>query len=210
MTILYTVLLFAHAISGGLALLSGFIALAVRKGNSTHIFSGRLFLYTMIFSSLSAMVIACLPGHENLFLFLIGIFTLYLLIGGYRALRFKTEKPKFFPDKLLSLIMIGTALFMVVYPLMVQGKINLVLLFMAIGGTVLAIRDFSFFRNLGKRKNDMLRMHIGKITGSYIAAVTAFVVVNQFISALFGWFVPSILGSIVITWHMINVGRQMR
>lgn len=44
-------------------------------------------------------------------------------------------------------------------------------------------------------------MHIGKITGGYIAATTAFVVVNNtFLPPLLAWLAPGVLGNIYIVY----------
>lgn len=72
-------------------------------------------------------------------------------------------------------------------------------------GLVFAIRDIIQYRKPEELPFKVLKLHLGKITGGYISAMTAFVVVNQFIPGIFGWFAPGILGSIFIAYWMRKV-----
>ena len=47
------------------------------------------------------MFVAVLPKHESPFLFAVGIFSLYFVLTGNRALKFKRETPDLIIDKLL-------------------------------------------------------------------------------------------------------------
>lgn len=67
-------------------------------------------------------------------------------------------------------------------------------------GTVFAIVDFRSFRKPDELYKHYLRLHLGKITGGYISAFTAFIVINQYITGLTGWLAPGILGGIFITF----------
>src|SRR5690606_28721653 len=53
----------------------------VRRGGKVHKLWGKIFSISMITSSLISLLIASFPGHENMFLFLIGIFTIYMVLG---------------------------------------------------------------------------------------------------------------------------------
>ena len=72
------VLIYIHAFFGGVGLVTGLISIFVKKGGINHKKTGKLFSYSMIISSLISLAISRMPNHENLFLFLIGIFTIYL------------------------------------------------------------------------------------------------------------------------------------
>jgi len=45
-------------------------------------------------------------------------------------------------------------------------------------------------------------MHIGKISGGYIAAFTAFLITNQVLPSIVGWLLPTVLGSVFIAYWL--------
>jgi len=70
------ILIYTHAFFGGIGLITGIGNLILKKGNSLHKKMGKLFSYAMVISSLISLILAKMPNHKNLFLFLIGIFTI--------------------------------------------------------------------------------------------------------------------------------------
>lgn len=190
-----TYLIYTHAILGSIAFIAGFVALITKKGNTAHKKSGIIFYYTMLFAALSALVIAVLPKHENAFLFTIGIFSSYFIISGYRALQFKKAAPKVFIDKIIAVVMLLTGICMILYPIISKGQFNIILTIFGTVGIVFSSRDLILLKNRKKLRKHWLKMHIGKMIGGYISAVTAFIVVNQFIPGIAGWLIPSIFGT---------------
>jgi uncharacterized membrane protein len=186
-----------HAVLGGVALLSGLIAILAPKGRIVHTASGKLFFASMLISGLSAMIVSWLPEHENLFLFVIGIFSLYFLVTGYRAVRFKVKSANF-TDRIVSLVMLFTGIFMIIYPMVSFGVINLVLASFGSVGILFASRDLMLYRKPGVLKKNWLKLHLGKMMGAYISAFTAFVVVNQILPGIYGWLLPGVIGGVVI------------
>ena len=73
--------LIVHIISGGAALLAGAAAAIARKGLRMHIIAGRVFVYSMLISAISALILSSI--RPNPFLFGIGLFTLYLILSGW-------------------------------------------------------------------------------------------------------------------------------
>ena len=57
-----------------------------------------------------------------------------------------------------------------------------------------------------------LRLHIGGMGGSYIALITALLVVNVGEALPIVWFVPTIVGSPIIAWviNEVDTGRRPR
>lgn len=204
------ILIYSHALFGGIALLSGFISLIVKKGKKTHKKSGKLFYYCMLLSASTALVIASLPQHESPFLFAIGIFSSYFIITGYRALRFKNKNINLKTDQLISGIMILTAVLMILYNPVVHHKINIVLTVLGIVGLVFSSRDFMLYKNEDKLNNVWLKLHLGKMIGGYISATTAFVVVNNFFQGFYGWFVPGTIGGFYIVYWIKKVNKQQQ
>ncbi len=199
---------YVHAGFGGLALLGGLVALIAKKGSKIHKKAGKFFYYTMLSSALVALIISLLPKHENPFLFAIGIFSSYFVLTGYRSLRFKKEVPSLIVDKIIAWIMIVTGIAMVAYPIILKGSINIILTVFGILGLIFAIQDLIGFKNPEKLKASWLQAHLGKMTGGYISAVTAFVVVNNLIPGIYGWFTPGVIGGVYIVYWSRKVKKR--
>lgn len=204
------IFIYSHALLGGIALLSGLISLIAKKGKKVHKKMGRLFYYTMLLSALTALIIASLPKHESPFLFIIGIFSSYFIITGYRALRFKDKNINLKTDKLISWIMTFTALLMIFYNPLVHQKINIVLTVLGILGLIFSTRDLILYKNIDKLNNAWLKLHLGKMIGGYISATTAFVVVNNFFPSFYGWFVPGTIGGFYIIYWIKKLNKKQR
>lgn len=198
-----------HAGFGGVAFVAGLFAMIAKKGQKAHKKTGIVFFYAMSISAISAMFIALLPNHESPFLFAVGIFSLYFVLIGKRALRFKYKKPDLIYDKWISVIMILTGVLMILLPVILYQKINIILLVFATVGIFSAIKNLRLYRNLEKLRKGWLKMHLGNIMGGYIAAVTAFVVVNKIFPSFYGWFIPGIIGGFFIIYWMRKVDKGM-
>ena len=194
------VLILIHAGFGGIALLAGLVSMFAKKGLKIHKKSGLIFYYTMLTSAMTALLISVLPNHESPFLFAIGILSLYFILSGKRALRFKFKNPKLKTDKWISSIMLLTGILMIGLPIIVSGNINIIMTVFAIVAIIFSIRDLKSFANPEQLRKEWLRIHLGKMLGAYIAATTAFVVVNEFFPSPYGWFIPGIIGGFVIVY----------
>lgn len=195
-------LIYIHASFGGIALLSGTLAILFKKGSPNHKKAGKIFYLSLLIGSLIAIGITQFPNHYNPFLFSIGIFSLYLLLSGYRALRYKAAIPSLKIDTMISSTMLLISLLMISLPLLQNGKLNIVLSVFGGIGLFSAIRDLRFYQNPEKLRKNWLRLHLGNMMGAYIASFTAFIVVNDFLPSLVGWLGPTVLGFIyIIYWN---------
>ena len=203
----FTIFITLHAVSGSIALVAGTISIIAPKGRTWHKKSGIVFFYTMMLAGISGIIASVIPGHYNPFLFVIGIFSSYLVLSGYSALRFKKAQinKDILWDKILATLMLTVALGMITYGtlLMVKGSVmgSVLIIFGIIGG-LSAFSDFKAFRDLKALRKNYLRMHIGKISGGYIAAFTAFLVTNNVLPGVIGWLLPSVLGGIFIVYWL--------
>lgn len=159
----------------------------------------------MLFLAFSALVISLLPNHESAFLFSIGVFSSYFLISGIRSLKHKKKEVRIKIDKVIAYLVTTTGFLMVTYPVLFFGKLNIVLLFFILIGIVFGIRDLYKLKNSDLLRKGWLNSHLGKMTGGYISAVTAFFVVNEILPGLWNWFIPTLIGSIYITFWMKKV-----
>lgn len=205
MEFIINILIYIHAFFGGLGLITGLISISVKKGAFNHKTTGKIFSYSIIISSLISLIISRIPKHENLFLFLIGIFTIYLILTGNRALTFKIKTKADWIDKLIS----GT-MFLVSIGMLMLGILGIVYeiensilhLFFGGFGLLTTIRDFQTFKIFHKKKNTWLIYHLGRMIGALIASITAFLVTALNIETILIWFLPTILGTIyIIYWN---------
>ncbi|MFH7011279.1 hypothetical protein ACHRV5_05365 [Flavobacterium sp. FlaQc-52] len=199
------ILIYIHAFFGGLGLITGIGSIMVKKGGKLHKRTGKLFSIGMIASSLISLPICWMPKHQNIFLFLIGLFTIYLVISGNRALTFKHKSKADRLDKIIS----GTMLFfsVLMISLGVYCQLNNIangILFTFFGGFgfYMTVKDFIFYKNFSETNRNWLSKHIGKMIGALIASITAYIVAGLGIGNLIAWITPSILGTIyIIYWN---------
>ncbi len=201
------ILIYIHAFLGGLGLVSGLVGIVVKKGEPIHKKSGKTFSYSIAISALISVFIARMPNHENLFLFLIGIFTIYLVLAGNRALTLKDQaKMKAdWIDIAISSTMLMASLFMIAIAVVNQfqhkGDNVLYALFGGLG-MFLSVRDFQTFSTFQKQKNKWLKNHLGRMIGALIASITAFLVAGLHIHTTIVWILPTILGILyIIFWN---------
>lgn len=202
------ILIYIHAAFGGIALLTGLISMIARKGNKIHKKFGLIFFYSMMISGITAMIVAFMPNHHSPFLFAIGIFSLYFVLTGKRALNFKRKNPNLKNDRWIARIMIISGLLMILLPIITSKSINIILVVFAVIGIIFSVKDLILYKNPEKLRKSWLKLHLGKMLGGYIAATTAFVVVNQFFSGIYGWFVPGIIGGFLIIYWIRKVNKQ--
>jgi hypothetical protein len=81
---LFKTLQLIHIAGGTTSLLLGIIVLSLKKGNKRHKWLGNIYFYAMLIASIVAIPMSYL--HPNYFLFIVAIFTIYMLLTGYRYL----------------------------------------------------------------------------------------------------------------------------
>jgi hypothetical protein len=198
-----TILIIIHASLGGLSILAGLSAILALKGSARHKMSGKIFFYSMTASVVIAIIVALLPGHANYFLLVIGIFSLYLIITGKRIYSLKAyekKEPKR-SDMIISYVMIIFGIGMIaggIYIVVMNNSIGFVMMLFGLIGLRLAYSDIKFYRKWFTDQNELVRIHISKMVGGYIAAWTAFLVVNKALPGILPWILPTILGTVYI------------
>jgi uncharacterized membrane protein len=200
---IFQLLLALHIICGGISLLLGLFVLLTKKGDKRHQVAGITFFYAMLSTSLLALIMSIL--HPSYFLFIIGIFTTYMLLTGKRYLKKKNVKDVKAIDWILTFTMLlfGIA-FMVygAYNLMNGRNFGIVLLVFGAISLLFVSQDYFNFKGKASVKNYWLLTHIQRMIGSYIASVTAFLVVNNTIlPGIIAWLLPTfLLVPFIIYW----------
>ena len=203
------IFIYIHAFFGGIGLITGIGSVIVKKGSAIHKRMGKLFSIGMLTSSLISIPISWMPNHENLFLFLIGLFTIYLVLNGNRALTFKTKEKADWIDKMISgsmLLFSSIMLIIGAYGILNNILFSILYLFFGGFGLFLTIKDFRFYKNSKNPKNAWLISHIGKMIGALIASITAFIIAGLGIGNLIAWTLPTILG----TFYILYWKRKMK
>ena len=191
----YGALLAFHMAGGSLAVVAGSTAMLVTKGGRLHRRAGRLFAGCMLAIVLDALLLAVLK--PNTFLFLIALFSLYLVTVGWRAARLGDARPQRL-DWAMALGMLGVAVVMIVLGAAALGRGQSprgpVLLVFSLIAIALSASDLRLFRRGGARGPGRIVRHLGHMTGGFIAAVTAATVVNAgFLPELARWLGPTLL-----------------
>ena len=140
--------------------------------------------------------------------FSIGVFSSYFVISGFRSIRFGLKEFNLAMDRWLAYGITTTGVIMILYPLVLEGQLNVVLLTFGTVAIVIGVRDVVLFKDRTRLRKSWLKLHLGKMVGAYIAAVTAFLVVNQILPGLFSWFVPGIAGGIFIAYWFRRLGPR--
>jgi len=205
--------IYVHAFFGGLGLLTGLLSLIVKKGSPLHKKFGKTFSISMITSSAISLPIACMPNHENTFLFLMGLFTIYLVLAGNNALSFKSKTKATLYDKVISGSMLLFSSIMILiglYYLIKYG--SFVVLYFVFGGLGfwLSFRDFRFFKTFKDNKKAWLVNHISKMIGAFIASFSAFIIAGLKINTLAAWILPSVIGTCYIIYWTRKVTKLRR
>ncbi|WP_324025567.1 hypothetical protein QSV08_20630 [Maribacter sp. BPC-D8] len=208
------IFIYIHAFFGGVGLITGIASIVVKKGRLNHKRLGKWFSWSMIISSAISLVIARMPNHINTFLFLIGIFTIYMVLAGNRALTFKSVKKTKanLTDKLVSGIMALSALLMIGFG--VTGLLNgyshsILFLFFGIIGLFLPYGDYKLFKNTLENRKLWLINHLSRMLGALIASVTAFIVAGMHQDTLWAWMTPSVFGTAyIIYWIKKTKGKK--
>ena len=206
MELIFKTLLLAHVLTGGAGLFTGSLVMMLNKGTKNHFMLGKIFIISMVVSSIVGFAMSIL--HPNLFLLIVAVFTLYLLGTGQRFLSLKKlgqgQKPAQI-DYLLTYSMLLFGLGFVFYGiyLLVNGNgFGSVLLVFGLISLLMTYKDFKLYSGKTKFKNDWMLVHIQRMTGAYIASLTAFLVVNNsFLPAVLAWLLPTIIFTPLIIWH---------
>ncbi len=197
MEILFKILLLLHIFGGGVGLLSGTINIIRKKGDKKHKLTGKFFLYGMLLSGVSALALSVM--HPNYFLFIVGIFTLYMVSTGERYLFLKqllNGQSPIFLDWILAGSMLVFGIAFIVFGIKIylqQEKFGLVFLVFGYISLRFVYSDWQNYTGKAKHKNYWLLAHLQRMTGAYIASLTAFLVVNKLLPRIIMWLLPTIL-----------------
>ncbi|MGZ3884871.1 MAG: hypothetical protein ACXVPQ_03785 [Bacteroidia bacterium] len=177
------IILILHVTAGFSALVSGALAILLKRNTPKHKPVGRIYFWCMSVIFATGIFLSVLKGL--LFFFFIAIFSYYSTVIAYRALRLKKlhegQKPAAI-DWLTEIIAALTFFGMIVFGLYLYFKANnpngLIPFIFGSMGLLGVYRNSRRLLQGPKETLYWLKTHIGNMLGSYIGAITAFVV-NQ-------------------------------
>lgn len=166
------VLRYVHITVGYAALfVAGPAAMLTRKGGVAHRRWGRVFAIAMTVASITAFIVAA--WRPNHFLLLMAVFSLYLVVSGYRALGRRREvvEPSIVLDWLPALATLAVSLF-----LLKSGapRRDAVMIVYGLIGLGLTGADLWRFTNPSPPARAWLIVHGTRMLAAYVAAVTSF------------------------------------
>ena len=206
METIFTILLIIHIIAGSIGLLTGTINIIKKKGDKAHKNVGKFFFYSMLINGFAGFIMSLI--HRNDFLLIVAVFSIYMVATGQRFLSLKQlhkeQKPKAI-DWILTYTMLVFAFLFITYgSYLLINKVNfgIVLLVFGVVSCLIAIKDIKVYKGNIKEKNYWLLLHIQRMVGSYIAALTAFIVVNNhFLPGIVGWLLPTVIFTpLIVKW----------
>jgi uncharacterized membrane protein len=199
----FTVLLVLHIFCGAVSLLTGLLVMLGKKGNHQHRVVGKVYFYSMFTAAAAAIPMSYI--HPNYFLFLISVFTIYMLLSGVRYLYKKKDKKITLFDWTLTFLMLLFAIsfiFSGIRNIINQNYFGVVFIVFGTIGVLFSYQDFINFKGTSKIKNYFLTTHLQRMCGSYIASTTAFLVVNnKVLPYIIAWLLPTIcLAPLIVSW----------
>jgi hypothetical protein len=210
--------LIIHITAGCLALLAGLLAIIFRNDTRTHRPFGKVYFWCMTIIFITAMYISVY--RKNIFLFCVAFFTYYACLTAFRSLKLKNihkgQKPKTI-DWIIEIVF-GTmhVAFVAfgIYLLNDQNKefgvICTVFGVLGLRGNYLSIKRL---RGYIDYSNYWLLVHLGGMLGSYIGAITAFLVNNNrwiHMPNLIAWLGPTVLLVPLIIYEIKRVKKKGR
>jgi|JI6StandDraft_1071083.scaffolds.fasta_scaffold03195_8 uncharacterized membrane protein len=201
--IFFDLLLYIHVVLGTISLVIGTCIIILKKGNARHKLLGKIFFSCMLISGIISLALSML--HPNHFLFAIGVFTIYMLLTGKRYLKNSLGKTVHTFDWFLVFIMaiFSSFLFILGMQLLLAHKtFGVVLIVFGAISAMFIYSDVRNYRGLSPLANVGLVTHIQRMTGSYIASLTAFLVVNNtYLPGVIAWLLPSgVLVPFIFIW----------
>jgi uncharacterized membrane protein len=208
-----TLTLYVHIAAGFIALVTGLVPMFAKKGGKAHVLWGKVYFWAMFVVALTALLRFQMQ-ISLIFLSGIAIFSFYNTFTGVRLIQRKESQKASSLDYFASILAMVCAFMMLYFAWFAfqKGDTFFSVLFPIFGTFVfiLAYEDLRVF--VGKKVIDdkgkpvqiryWFQNHISRMGGSYIATVTAFLVVNNppYIPGLVVWIAPGVIGGFIISF----------
>lgn len=206
------IILFLHAFSGGISLVAGMIAIFAAKGKKLHNTSGVIYYWGMMAVVVTSLILGFY--RTKIFILTIAVFSFYMVFSGRRTLLFKKQLKPIFKDWFFNILCLLCGLFMLylgISNLLRIGFAGAVPMLLVFGFFLswMCVNDLKLFSKKKYQKGQWLLTHIGRMSGSYIATSTAFLVTNiHWEPQWIVWLLPTAVGTPLITLATRNWKRK--
>ncbi len=204
------ILLAVHIAAGSVSLATAGVALITAKGGRWHVLAGRVYAAGMTIVFLTAVPLAILGGST--FLFLIALFSFYLVFAGWRFARNRQRRAHPVDWIAVSAISVtGLCMWGYAVALGIYGSSQWVTL-LIFGGIALALglADARFHRSQPGGQRRVAR-HLTNMMAGTIATITAVTVVNVDMEPVWApWILPTVVITPLIVWWNVRVLRRSR
>jgi len=198
-----------HIAAGFTALGAAGVALGTAKGATWHRRAGRIYVLAMLAVTLTTFVLVAM--RPNLFLFVIGAFSFYLVYTGWRAGAVRDGRPRPADHLAGGLMAVTGAAMLALGALGLAGDAGaqpvILLVFGSIGLT-LALSDWRDWRTGPVTGSTRIARHLTRMLAGAVATLTAAMVVNMtFLPELVVWLGPTAAVTPLIFWWNARVLR---
>ena len=204
------ILLAVHIAAGSVSLATAGVALVTAKGGRWHVLAGRIYAVGMTIVFVTAIPLAIFA--DSIFLFLIALFSFYLVFAGWRFARNRLRRAH--PMDWIAVSAIGiTGLAMWGYAVVLAlGSSSQWVTLVVFGGIALALAlaDAKFHRDQPGGQRRVAR-HLTNMMAGTIATITAVTVVNVEMNPVWlPWILPTVVITPLIIWWNFRVLRRAR
>jgi len=195
--------LIIHVLFGSIALFVAPAAMLTRKGGLWHRRWGKIFFWAITGVAITAVVLSLI--RSGLFFLLVAVFSFYLALTGYRILYRKTPQQRAGKaDWTAAATMLLGSLALIAHGgyQMLTSSFGTVAIVFGVIGLFLAISDMRDFLHHPGDKMAWWYSHMTRMLAAYIAAVTAFSVVNmKFLPPVPRWLWATVIGTAgIVIW----------
>ena len=203
------ILLSIHILAGITSLLCAALAVSSSKGKKLHVLSGRTYFWGMVTIFLTAIPMSVIS--DNIFLFLIAVFSFYLAFAGMRFARNRKGIATTLDWIAVSLMILAGLGMLILSAIFFSNDDSqyIVLLVFGFLAITLGYADFKSYKNNTATGKERISRHLTNMMGGTIAVITAVLVVNPpFEPEWVWWVLPTILITPLIFWWNFKILKK--
>jgi hypothetical protein len=198
-----SILLPIHISAGAIALLCAALAVSSEKGKKIHVLSGRTYFWCMIAIFLTAIPMSII--NNNIFLFLIAIFSFYLAFAGMRFARNRkgiATTLDWIAVSLMILSGLGMWILAAIYFTNDNSQYIVLLVFGSLA-VFLGYGDYKSHKDKTATGKERITKHLTNMMGGTIAVITAVLVVNPPSDPEWIWWVlpTALIVPVIFLWN---------